>query len=181
MPSNLSTLKEIELYHFQRNEAHLILDTNVLLLFLVGAYDPNYIKDCPLMKEGNKVYEVQHFELVKKIIERFPNKIVVTPHIISEVNMLSQINIKPKDRLGDYFMNLIKQLESYKEHLVALKILLNSGGVVEFGITDISLIEAAKQNKWLILTDDSGLYYKFAEYGFVMYFNTIVANEIGLR
>ena len=133
------------------------------------------------MTGGKKIYDKKHFELVEKIIKQFPNKIVVTPHIISEMNMLSQINIKPENRLRDYFTKLIKQLENYKEHLVPLKILLNSGGIIEFGITDISLIEAAKQNKWLILTDDSGLYYKFAEYGFIIYFNTIVANEIDLR
>jgi rRNA-processing protein FCF1 len=181
MPSNLSTLKEIELYHLKRNEVHLILDTNVLLLFLVGIYDVNYLKDCPLMTDGNKVYNKEHFELVEKIIKQFPNKIVVTPHIISEMNMLSRTRIKPEDRLRDYFTKLIKQLENYKEHLIALKVLLNSGGIIEFGVTDISLIEAAKQNKWLILTNDSNLYYRFAEYGFIIYFDTIVANEIGLK
>lgn len=180
MSSNLYNLKEIERYCSKRNEAHLILDTNVLLLFLVGIYNVNYLKDCPLMTDGKKVYDKRHFELIEKIIKRFPNKIVITPHIISEVNMLSRIHIKPENRLKDYFTKLIKQLENCKEHLIALKILLNSGGVIEFGITDISLIEAAKQNKWLILTNDSGLYYKFADYGFIIYFDTIVANEIDL-
>lgn len=181
MPNNLYNLKDIECYCFKRNEAHLILDTNVLLLFLVGIYDVNYLKDCPLMTDGNKTYDKEHFELVEKIIKRFSNKIVITPHILSEVNMLSRIRIKPEDRLRDYFTKLIKQLENYKEHLIPLKILLNSEGAIEFGITDISLIEAAKQKKWLILTNDSNLYYKFIDYGFVIYFDSIVANEIRLE
>jgi len=180
MINNLSTLKEIELYHFKRNEAHLILDTNVLLLFLVGIYDIDYLKDCPLMTSGNKTYNKEHFELVEKIIKRFPNKIVITPHIISEMNMLSRIKIKPENRLNDYFIKLIRKLENYKEHLIALKILLNSVGIIEFGITDISLIEVAKQKKWLILTDDFNLYRAFEKEGFVIYFSRVVANEIYL-
>ena len=181
MPSNLSTLQEIERFRSKKNETHLILDTNVLLLFLIGTYDAKYVSSCPLMTEGGKNYNEKHFELVEKIIKKFPSKIVITPHILSEINMLSRIKITPESRLRDYFVKLIKQLENYKEHLIGLKVLLNSGGVVELGITDVSLVELAKQNKWLVLTDDSKLYYKFADYGFMMYFNTIVTNEIQRR
>ena len=178
MPVNsLHTLKEIEQYHFGKNEAHLVLDTNVLLIFLVGIYDINYLRVCSLTIDGKRIYDEEDFKLVEKIIKIFPNKIVVTPHIISEVNMLSQIKINEPERLRNYFSKLIKQLENYKEDFIPLKILLNSGGIVEFGITDISLIEIARQKKWLILTNDSPFYYQFVDLGFVINLDTIKVNE----
>lgn len=181
MQNNLSSLKEIQQYRSSKNETHLILDTNVLILFLIGIYDVNYISDCPLMIEDGKNYTEEHFKLVENIIKNFPNKIVITPHILSEINMLSQKKISPKTRLHEYFTKLIKQLENCNEHFISLKILLNSGGIIEFGITDISLIELAKEKKWLILTDDSKLYYKFAANKFIIYFHTLVVNEISLK
>ncbi len=179
--NNLSSLDGIALYRSKNLESHLIVDTNVLLLFLVGIYDPNYLKDCPLTKKMGKVYDEKHFNLVKKIIEHFLYKVIITPHILSEVNMLSRTGIKPKSLLNDYFLNLINELKKWKEDTVELKILLRKGSVIEFGFTDISLIEMAKENEnnnWIILTDDFNLYRNFIEKVPIIYFSSVVANDI---
>lgn len=183
--NSLSSLDEITLYRSKHLESHLIVDTNVLLLFLVGIYNQNYLKDCPMIRDMGKDYGAEHFKLVEEIIKRFLYKVVITPHILSEVNMLSHTRIKPKElHLHNYLSSLIRELEKWKEHTIGMKMLLEDGAIMEFGFTDISLVKIAeenKENKWTILTDDLPLYANFISKIPIIYFGSVVTNEITLK
>jgi rRNA-processing protein FCF1 len=176
--NNLSTINEISSYRRTNPAASLIIDTNILLLFFIGIFDPCYLKECPLMTDNGKNYTKNHFELMKKILEIFLNKIIITPHVLSEINMLSRKRVKPESRMNSLFAKIIQQLERCREEHVELKIILENGGILKFGFTDISLIEAAKKNKWAILTDELNLYVAYRESIAIIYFSSIVANEI---
>ncbi len=175
MQNSLSSLDEIERYHSNHPEANLIVDTSALLLFLVGVYDPSYVESCPLLTENNKYYRREHFELIKKILQRFPDKIIITPHVLSEVNMLSKKI--GKDKRQDYFVKIIEELKKHNEHCIPLKVLLGNGAVIQFGFTDVSLVETADKNKWIVLTDDLPLYIAFNGKVPMINFNSVVAME----
>lgn len=176
--NRLSNLNEISLYRLSNPEAYLILDTNVLLLFLIGIYNQSYLENCPLMTDNGKKYTKEHFDLMNKILQRFVGKIIITPHILSEINMLSRKRIK-EPHISPLFLKIIEHLGNFNEHSVELKNLLKHVGIlVDFGFTDISLVEAALEKKWAILTDERRLYVKFNERIPVIYFSAIVANEI---
>ncbi len=175
MENNLSNLDEIERFRFSHYDTHLIVDTSALLLFLVGVYDPDYVEHCPLLTENGKYYKKKQFELIEKIFQRFPGKIIITPHVLSEVNMLSK-KIGEEYR-NDYFLALVRELEKHQEYCIPLKVLLKNGAIVEFGFTDISLIEAAEKNKWIVLTDDLRLYMAFNTKVPMINFNRVVAME----
>lgn len=176
--NNLSTIEEISRYRLSHSEAYLIIDTNVLLLFLIGVFDPDYLKNCPLMMENGKNYCKEHFVLMEKILKIFTYKITITPHILAEINMLSRKRIKPETRMKSLFSKIIQQLESCREEQVEMKIILKNGGVLKFGFADISLVEVASKNKWIILTDEFELYSIYRENIPIMYFTNLVANEI---
>jgi len=176
--NNLSTLDEISHYRRSHPAANLIIDTNVLLLFFIGVFDSNYLAECPLMTDNGRNYCEEHFKLMEKILGLFIDKVIITPHVLSEINMLSRTRIKPKTRMNDFFLKLIQRLERCKEEQIGLKIILKNGGVLEFGFTDISLIEVATKNSWVIITDDFDLYRTYKEKIPVIYFNNIVANNL---
>ena len=69
--NNLYTLEGISDYRSKNTGTCLIIDTNIFLLFLIGMYDEEYLKDCSLMKENGKQYSKGHFELMKKILDIF--------------------------------------------------------------------------------------------------------------
>jgi rRNA-processing protein FCF1 len=173
MENRLSTLDEIGRYCSSHPGANLVVDTSALLLFLVGIYSPDYIGECPFFTENGKFYRKEDFELVWEIFKRFPNKIVVTPHVVSEINMLSKKI--GKDRRSDYFRKVIQELERHKERCIPLKILLKNGAIIEFGFTDMSLIEIAEQNQWMILTDDLPLYMAFNSKVPMINLNSVIA------
>lgn len=176
--NNLSTLDEISSYRRTNHAASLIIDTNILLLFFIGIYDRDYLDSCPLMTENGKRYRREHFELMEKVLKIFLNKIVITPHVLSEINMLSRKRVKPEARMTSLFIKITQQLEKCREEHVELKIILSNGGVLKFGFTDISLIEAANKNKWAILTDELPLYSNYRESVPIIYFSNLVASEI---
>ena len=175
--NRLYSLQDITSFCLSKPDAKLIVDTNIFLLLFIGIYDPEYLKRCPLMTGNGKNYEKKHFDLMLEILGRFRNNIVITPHILSEINMLSRRDIKTP-HFDAYFTKMVKKLENCKEHLVELGALLKSGGIREFGFADISLVEAAREKKWAILTDEFDLYRTFNEHVPIIYFSAVVAQEI---
>lgn len=161
--------------------AHLVVDTNILLLLFIGLYDTEYITDCPLMTENGKNYTREHFALLKKILERFVNKIVITPQVLSEIYTHSH-RIKPKDKFYNYFLKVIEKLKECKENHVDLEFLLrDTEKIIEFGFTDMSIVETANKNKWVILTDEFEMYRVFNTKVDIISFSKVASNEIYLK
>ncbi len=63
------TLDDVHKYVYKRRPAGVIVDTNILLLLLIGHYDVAYIKDCSLFTNNGKNYTIEDFELLKRIIK----------------------------------------------------------------------------------------------------------------
>jgi|GEM_PF-4361455 len=98
MINTLSNLEEIAIFRRNYHAAKLIIDTNTLLLLFVGTYDLNYLSSCPLMTDNGKNYKSRDFDVLKKIIQIFVGNVVITPHVLSEVNMLVRKRIKEPHR-----------------------------------------------------------------------------------
>ena len=125
----------------------LLVDTNVLLMYLVGSYDPGYIG---LFKRTQQ-YSTEDFQIVRGLAHRF-RRLVTTPHILSELTNLSRGVHEP--RLSKYFRCLIGVLRRAHEVHVHKDVLLSHARLPRFGFTDLSILEAAKRSKYLVLTDD---------------------------
>jgi hypothetical protein len=65
-------------------QAGIMVDTNILLLYFVGAFDPNLI---PRFKRTLQFAVEDHATLIR--ILRLFDKVVTTPNILTEVNRLS--------------------------------------------------------------------------------------------
>ena len=67
-------------------EKAVVIDTNLLILFLVGATDPEYIRK---HRRLYPTYNVQHFELVRSRLLLAP-KLICTAHILTEASNLAR-------------------------------------------------------------------------------------------
>jgi rRNA-processing protein FCF1 len=122
-----------------------IIDTNLLVLLLIGLDNPRTIKS----HDRTSKYNLEDFEMVKAI---FYNalKVYITPHILSEISNLTDKQWNNYD-LFNIFKALAKaQIEIYtpKETLLDFQFL------PQIGITDTSLYFAAKETHSIVLTDD---------------------------
>jgi hypothetical protein len=129
----------------------LIIDTNLLLLLVVGLYDRNFINKFKRVS----AYNIEDFETLRKFTSKF-KIIIITPHILAELSNLS-FNIEGK-RLKKYFYFFSNILYPYKEVYLHKNILLNLELAGKIGITDCGIIETAKRHKCLAITDDLNVY-----------------------
>jgi rRNA-processing protein FCF1 len=127
--------------------AGILVDTNLLLLYLVGVYDREFVGTF----KRTQNYTGEDFDSVAQLIHRF-RRIITTPHILSELSNLS-LGIKG-DRGIRYFATLVQALRQTREIHVEKDELLENGLLSKLGFTDLSILEAAKQHKYLVLTDD---------------------------
>ena len=124
----------------------VIIDTNVLLLLLMGLYNK---------KELVKLNYKEELALLVEFLRNFDRK-VVTPQVLAEISNLAENKLKGK--FSDFIENSIRTLMHLEEKYVKKNdILQKEKGVKDFGITDTSLIEAANRDR-LLLTADGPLF-----------------------
>lgn len=130
----------------------IIIDTNLLLLLLIGEYSPQYI--CHYKR--TQKYSIEDFEWICLILKYF-SKVVVTPHILAEVwNFAEKI---PEHHLVDFIKSSIEQLSLFDEDYIDKETILRDKDQLKYiGVTDLSIIYAAKQGNYVVLTDDLRAY-----------------------
>lgn len=132
-----------ELFKFKE----IIIDTNVLLPFLIGLYSTKELRKLGFKEED--------FMLLVKFIRKF-NRKLVTPQILAELSNLAKQKLK--GNFSDFIHNSIKTLMNLDEQYVNKRdILQKIKEVQDFGLTDTSLIKAANKDR-LLLTADGPLY-----------------------
>lgn len=144
----------------------IIPDTSPLLLILMGLYDKEGIESFKRLSN----YDIEDFELLLQFIGK--KKIVVTPHILSEVSNFAK---ELKQRKFSEFIDANRPvLDKINEEYISKTNILDENDLVKFGFTDTSIILAARKNNALILTDDFPLNGMCKKIGI----NSIHINEI---
>lgn len=147
-------LSEIRAFCEARGKYKVILDANLLLLFLVGACDTAFIAQ----HKCTQKYTKDDYALLLNILRYFKSEIVITPHILAEVSDLSRRDITGP-RLTHYITRMVERLKTYKEEHVTLERLLESKIhlIASYGFPDMSIIEGAKTLGAAVITDDYAL------------------------
>lgn len=130
----------------------ILVDTNLLLLFFVGSLNRELIGK---FKRADQ-FTADDFDRLVNVLDQF--KIwITTPNILTEVSNLSgQLGEPIKSQ---YFEKFASGIGWFNEAYIPSDLLSQEPEFKRFGITDVSLIQAAK-GKHLILTDD----YRLSQY-----------------
>lgn len=150
----------------------VLLDTNILLLYVIGTYDPKRIES---FKRTN-IFLQKDFTLLCALLNRF-EKLVVTPHILTEVSNLSgQIGDVAK---SEVFSKISVFISKSEEQYIAAALVCDDPGFNRFGLTDIAIHLVAKE-RFLVLTEDFALYNSLSKRGIdVINFNHIRTQQWG--
>lgn len=129
----------------------LLLDTNVLLVYLVGLYNPSLISTF----EKTSSYDEQSFNMIKHIVH-YHKTLIVNSYIATEIsNLSSQFHSK---NIDEYYVRLVNYFSSVNENTFSLKYLCsNTSAIIKFGFTDVSILELASKNSVTVLSDDWAL------------------------
>ncbi|MGO8931026.1 MAG: hypothetical protein ACLQU3_29570 [Limisphaerales bacterium] len=140
-----SLVRQIERY--RRRE--LLIDTNLLLLYFVGAFRPDRIRSF----NRTSRYSVDDFALLEKVISSF-KRIITTPHVLTEVsNLMGQCGEPLRSDLRGCLQAAI---EGWNETSTPSRTLAKAAHFLRFGRTDTAIADLAP-GSCLVLTDDRPL------------------------
>ena len=141
-------MSEITSQLIQRyRQAGILVDTNILLLFFIGAFDQDLI---PQFKR-TKQFSVDDYGTLMRFLSFFDYKIVTTPNILTEISNLSGQLGEPKK--SEYFKNFSSGITLLEEEYVASRDIGQMREFVKFGLTDTGIIHLTR-GKYLVLTAD---------------------------
>lgn len=141
-----------------------ILDTNLVLLFLVGQTDRTILRRYKRVQ----MFVDQDIEVLHQILMQFQSNLLTTPQVLTEVsNFLGQASGYDQIILRKAFAEYIQQRE---EIHVSSAILATRDSFFRFGLTDCALEDASSEH--LVITTDYHLAGKIQSMGrFAMNFN----------
>ena len=150
-----------------RHRRGVLVDTNLLLLFLVGGYDRTLVER--FSRTADRFVSAD-FDTLAGLLTEF-ERVVTTPHILTETsNLMGQLS--GRTRIG-CFEWLAHSIPDMRETHIAGADLVQREPFVKLGITDASVIEVAAA-PYLVLTDDFRLYNFLADRGTdVLNFNNL--------
>ncbi|MHA8112683.1 PIN domain-containing protein [Kosakonia cowanii] len=128
----------------------ILIDTNLLLLYLIGIYSEDLISKTKRLK----LYTVEQFRLLRAFLDKAP-KVLITSNISTEISNLMDLD-------GEYRKGFFKAFDTFLQNSMVEEIQLESKLVSSrkeftiYGLTDAGINSLAK--RYLILTDDSRLY-----------------------
>jgi rRNA-processing protein FCF1 len=128
----------------------VLIDTNSLLLLVLGSIDPRIINS----HSRTSIYEEEDFFTLVNLVEKNLAKILVLPNVWTEVDNL--LNKFKGERKWVYIQNF-KMLTSHTlEKYFPSSLGANNFYFLELGLTDVLLLECAKDCE-LLITSDSKL------------------------
>ena len=136
----------------------ILLDTNLLVLFVTGLTNPNYISKHKRLQ----VYGIKDFEMIRDIVAMY-DELIICPNVLSETsNLLAYM----KDPIRSELFSTLKVIsdrfdETYVESTAAMKIVDYS----RLGLTDAVILHLSSTGSGL-LTDDLDLYLAAIRHGF---------------
>ena len=134
-------------------ERDILIDTNLLILLLVGSYDEDKI----LSFKRTQNYTIEDYEYLKVFLARFENHLYTPNILIVITNLTDSINTEPQYL---FFQHIQRVLSVFKEDIVSSDEIMQLKSFLKFGLTDA--VNCQLSDKYLILTDDLRLYLYFA-------------------
>ena len=138
--------KSLEEIFGKYRQKGIFVDTNILVLYIVGTVNPAFIKR---FNRGKNDFDENDFILVSEFIDSFEAQIT-SPQILSEVSNI--LDEKP-----DFSLGLKKYIELAEEKYIESVALTNSNSFLKFGLADSSIIEISKGD-YLIFTAERPLF-----------------------
>lgn len=128
----------------------LLIDTNLLLLYFIGMYDPLRIQKF----KRTMAFTIDEFVLLAAVFESF-DKIITTPNILTEVsNFLGQL---PRNLRSYFLSDFATRIPILEERYTDSGAISVSAHFNKFGLTDAGIVDTVKGNH-LVLTDDLPLF-----------------------
>jgi hypothetical protein len=123
----------------------ITLDCNVLLIFLIGRYYPDYLSKF----KRTAIYPYEYFEFLLEIINR--EKLIISTYVLTEASNLLESLEHHNEKIGLFALkNLIEIVD---ENSTSSKKLILKSSFIQFGLADSSIEELCEKGNTAIKID----------------------------
>ena len=127
--------------------AGVILDSNLLLLLVVGSHSPTLISS---FKRTTR-YTASDFHLLVEALALFSH-LLTTAHILTEVsNLAGQLGEPAREEV---MQHLVETISVLSELPMPAQEAAADPAFPRFGLTDIAILRQGSAGRYLVLTDD---------------------------
>lgn len=128
------------------NGINLVIDTNLLVLFVVGTTNRNLVT----RHKRLKAFSLDDFDLLCRVIASSP-QVFVTPNTLTETsNLLGYLDEPARTQVFETFRALIL---STPEEYVESRTACDAKEFLRLGITDSGLLQITNKSRALLTTD----------------------------
>ncbi len=131
----------------QSRSKYLLLDSNLLILLLLGSYDIKLIASFKRLSN----FSTADFQMMRDLSQSF--KIATSAHVLTEVSNLAKD--LPQHQRQNAFSYIASRIVYLKENVVAVEEVASNAEFTSFGITDAVLANLCGSH--LLLTNDRRL------------------------
>lgn len=136
-----------------RRQKGLLIDTNLLVLYIIGSIDTRFITQC---KRTNGRYNPDDYYLLNRFIQLFQT-VITTANIITEVSNLLEGELYRNVPILSAIPQFLETVEE-KAFSSLSTIQTDEKRFVKFGLSDSVTAKLAEEG-YLILTDDLKLHH----------------------
>ena len=129
---------------------HLVLDTNLFLLLIVGLADARFIAS----HDRTRAYELENFELLKKLVSPFDGFVMSQAVLAETSNLMRQYREPGRSKISNVFRELVRDSREVQIKSAAA---VDRDEFLWLGLTDCVLLEMQK-DELVFLTADANLY-----------------------
>ena len=128
---------------------HLLIDTNILLLLVVGTADVRQIARFKRTRQ----FDRNHYHFLLRFLETF-DSIATTPHILTETSNL--LGHAEADRRSTFRRVLSRFIDRADEKVTGSRLVTEQPSYARLGLTDAAIVDAAS-DRHIVLSDDLDL------------------------
>ena len=143
-------MNDYELWLRQAAREGLLIDTNLLVLLVVGKVNPSRIET---YKRTTR-YTEKDFRTLVKVMLNF-SRLMTLPHVLAEVSNLTDMGGPELIQAREELRSLMEVLE---EPVLASRTAALQTTYRLHGLTDAAIVAAAIDRKCAVLTDELGLF-----------------------
>lgn len=125
----------------------LVVDSELLLVYLIGVYDQSYL----LAYKRTRAYSKTDFIILNGFFENFAS-IITTPHILTEISHLS--DAIQKSRLKEFIKVFIDRINNLQEVFIGKHRIVKHEDFERLGVADTGIMITCDEKKYLMLTKD---------------------------
>ncbi len=125
----------------------VLLDANLLVLYIVGSHDPRLIGSV----KATRSFTVRDYEFVAGLVSLF-DRLVTTPHVLTEVDGLSNVGLPGRHR-WDYLDTFRQRIEEAVEVQTPARDVVADPAFLRLGLTDAAVLTLGEGGPLVVSTD----------------------------